>query len=135
MIAVEELGDFDGILYHKCEECWHKKNAHTGVEFYSIRKRGEYLPAYQFDTRGRLVWYSRYKAEWLWLNDDLNEGNNLLWWGRGKGWKDDLVFRPIKDLEIAHIKAIIVEWHTRDREYLNAFIERLSSILTIIPKE
>ncbi len=135
IINVEVLGDYDWVLYEKCNDCGYKKNVHTGIEFDKSKSRGEFSSLYQFDKDWKLVWYSRYKAEGLWFNDDINKWDNLLWWGRGKDWKSPLIFRPIKDLEVAHIKAILINRHTNDKEYLSAFTERLSNILTIIPNE
>ena len=134
LISTEVLWDYDWILYKECQDCDYKINVHTGVEFVWIKSRREYSPIYQYNSIWELVWYSRYKAKGLWLKDDINEPNNLLWGDRGGDWKSELFFKPIKDLEISHIRAIIIEWHTRNKEYLTAFINRLSSILTIAPQ-
>jgi len=135
IIHIEVSGDYDWVLYKECRDCGWKENRFTWIEFSKSKSRAEFTPIYQFDELWKLVWYSKYRAEWLWLNDDLNEGVNLLWWVRGEDWKGELIFRPIKDLDVAHIKAIIIEGHTRDREYLNAFTDRLSNIITIKPNE
>jgi hypothetical protein len=125
----EILWDYDGILYHEYTDGT-KKNIHCWVEFDLYKQRQEYTPAYQFKD-WKLVAYSRNKAEWLTINDDLNKWENLLWWTRWEDWRQELIFRPIKSLTIPHIKAILVEWHTNNREYIKAFTDRLTSVINI----
>lgn len=123
----EVLWDYDWILYEEYEDGT-MKNIHSWIYFDKWIQRTSYSPLYQFKD-WKLVWYSRHKAEWLSIDDDLNKPNNLLWWIRDD--KLSITFKPIKDINISHIKAIISEWHTRNKEYLNAFMDRLTSIITI----
>lgn len=72
----EVLWDYDWVLYHEYED-WSKKNIHTWIEFDEWKQISNYTPLYQFKD-WKLVWYSRYRAEWLSIDDDLNKPENLL---------------------------------------------------------
>ena len=126
---VEVMGDYDGILYHIYED-WTKKNIHCNIEFDEEKQREEYMPLYQFKD-WKLVAYSRYKAEWLTIDDDINKWENLLWWSRGIYWTQEMIFKPIKDLSIAHIKTILETKQTNNKQYIKAFQNILDSIITI----
>lgn len=124
--------DYDGVLYTECCSCWEKRNVHTWIVFSEWRQISNYSPLYQYSDDGKLVWYSRWKAEGLTIDDDLLEWKHLLWWTRGEDCKTELVFRPIKDLSIPHIKAILREQQTKRKDY----IEAMTTILTdVIPYE
>ena len=130
IIWVEVAWDYDWVLYEGCKDCWYKKNRFTWIEFDEHKNKETYSPMFQF-SKWKLVWYSRYKAEGLNIDDDIHKWENLLWGGRGINWKEQPTFRPIKDLSIPHIRKIIEEWHTRDKNYLSAFNDRLTSVITI----
>jgi len=126
---VEVMGDYDGVLYHVFEDDT-MQNVHTGVFFDETTERTQYSPLYQYKD-WKLVWYSTYKAEWLTIDEDINEWQNLLWGWRGIDWKQPIVFKPIKSLSIPHIKSIIINWTTRNKEYLSAFTDKLTNVINI----
>jgi len=126
----EVMGDYDWVLYVEYED-WTFENVHCKQTFTQHKQRQEYSPLYQFDKLWKLVAYSRYKAEWLTIEDDLNKWENLLWGTRWKSWKEELIYKPIKSLSIPHIKNIVIERHTNKKEYLTAFTDRLTSVITI----
>ena len=121
--------DYDVILYHEYED-WQLFNIHCNVEFDKWKQRTEFTPLYQFKN-SKLVAYSTAKAEGLTIDDDLNLPKNLLWWTRGINGNQELIFRPLKDLDVAHLKEIIKWRHTQNDEYVSAILEILSSIITI----
>ncbi len=105
---VEMPWDYDWILYHEYRD-GSKKNAHTDVLFDTIKTKEEFWLTYQFYW-DYLVWYSIYKAEWLNIDDNLNDVWNTLWWTRWPKGNQELIFRPIKDLSYLHIKNIIRDY-------------------------
>lgn len=126
---VEVLWDFDWILYHEYED-WTMYNVHCKQEFDEQRQVWQYTPLYQF-LNWNLVAYSVYKAEWLTTEDDLSLPRNLLWWSKGKNGDQELTFRPLKNLEIDHLKEIIKWGYTNRKEYVEAILEILSSVITL----
>ena len=104
---VEVMGDYDGILYHKYTD-WTMMNVHTNVFFDETRTKEEYGFVYQF-MKGKLVWLSRYKAEGLNIKNNLSLVENELWWTRWKTGRDELIYRPLKDMSYLHIKAILAD--------------------------
>jgi len=127
---MEVMWDYDWVLYEECKDCSYKKNRFTWIEFDVMKQRMEFTQAYQFN-KWKLVWFSRHKAEGLNIDDDLNKWENLMWWTRWKDWKQEVLFKPIKELTIPHIKEIIIWWHTNSKEYLSAFTDKLTSVITI----
>ncbi len=123
-------GDYDWVLYKECNNCWKKENIHTWVIFDTWRQLFDYSPMYQF-YKWELVWYSRYKAWWLNVNDDLSIWENLLWGNRGENWKKKVFFMPIKDLEIPHIRNILRDVKTIKPEYAEAMTKRLTEVINI----
>ena len=77
------------------------------------------------------MWYSRHLAEGLTTEDDLTLSRNLLWGTRWIDWDKKLVFKPVHSLSIPHIKAIIRDGCTRNPEYLDAFTQQLTNVITI----
>lgn len=106
LIHHEVLGDYDGILYTSCKECWKKINVHTKKEFTHTKTLEEYSPIYQYN-KWKLVWYSRHNAKGLNYYDDINLPENLLWWSYWIEWNEKKTFKPIKLLTKEHITSIL----------------------------
>jgi hypothetical protein len=127
-IYVEELWDYDWILYKKCKECWKKINTHTWIEFDFSLTREEYWLLYQFYKK-ELVWYSIYKASWLLVYEDLNFIENRLWWTRWVDWEWKLIFKPLKDLTKNHIKNIIKDYNNWKLKLKDEYLDYLNKRL------
>jgi hypothetical protein len=123
-IRVEELWDYDWVLYIRCEDCWLMINSFTKREFDEIQKRESYWLTYQYKN-WKLNWYSIYKAEWLNSEDDIHSIENRLWWTRWINWDLPLHFKPVKTLELEHIKNILETQNIRD-ELKEYFLKRLN---------
>jgi len=102
---VEQLWDYDWILYHEYTDDT-TMNIHTGKFFDLIKTKEQYWHAYQF-LEWKLVSFSIHNAEWLTVDDDLTLVENELWWTRWKDWKNEVIYRPLKNMSYPNIKAIL----------------------------
>lgn len=128
---IEVLWDYDGVLFEYDDEKDEYTNRFTKNIFKTYKQYPEYSLTYQFDKDGLLNGYSRYNAEWLTIKDDLSQTKNNLWGNRWEDWKQELYFKPLKELSIPHIKNILMNITNIKPEYKAYFLERLESVINI----
>jgi len=132
---IEIMGDYDGVLFEYDDEIDKYTNRFTWNEFKTYKQYPDYSLTYQFDNEWKLNGYSKYNAEWLTMADDLSKTENNLWGTRWENGKWEMVFVPLKDLSVPHIKNILMNVSSIKTEYKSYFLERLESVINIKTNE